>query len=116
MNRLFASFAAGAVAGVVDVIPMIVLETSRAAMVAAFVHWLLLGFVITYLRLGLPGWLKGLLVGAAFSVPVIATLFESDASAVPQVAVMSALLGSALGFASSRVRLLREPPSPSTAR
>jgi hypothetical protein len=108
-SRLLASLALGAAAGVIDVIPMIPLGTDLAAKAAAFLHWLVLGFVITYVRLDVAGWLKGLIVGLASGVPVAATLAGADPRSVPPVLVMSALLGVGVGWVTGRVAVLRGP-------
>jgi hypothetical protein len=103
MKRLLLSLALGAVAGVVDVIPMFALGTSWHARVSAFVHWVVLGFVITHVQLGTPGWVKGLLVALLSAVPIAVVVAETDPAALLPMAVMSSALGSAVGYLSGRM-------------
>lgn len=77
-------------------------------MVSAFLHWLVLGVLITYLRAPLSAWMKGLAVGLASALPVVSMVFPSDPTSVPPILVMSALLGSAVGFSAGRIAILRE--------
>lgn len=107
MNRLLASLALGAVAGIVDVLPMIVAGTSVAAMVSAFLHWVVLGFIIVHVDLRTASWLKGSIIGLASAVPVGAMLVETEPRSVPLVMVMSALLGAGVGWVAGRAPVLR---------
>ncbi|MGC4067465.1 MAG: hypothetical protein QM784_23020 [Polyangiaceae bacterium] len=102
MSRLARGLLIGAVAGVLDVLPMIFLAPSRSAMASAFLHWVLLGFVITYIELPLRHWMKGLVVGLAAAVPVIAMVMEQDPKSVAPIALFSAMLGAAVGAATGR--------------
>jgi hypothetical protein len=104
LNRLVLSLVLGAAAGVVDVLPMIRLGTSRHAMASAFVHWLVLGVVITYIQLGLPGWLKGLVVALLAAAPVAILVAETDPAALVPIGVMSSVLGIAVGHVGDRLR------------
>jgi hypothetical protein len=102
MLRLVKSLLIGAVAGLMDVVPMIVLGTTSHAIASAFLHWVLLGFVIAYVSLPVPHWVKGLILGLAAAVPVIALVLGDEPTAVIPIVVFSAFLGVGVGAATGR--------------
>jgi hypothetical protein len=102
MSRLAKGLLIGAVAGIVDVLPMVAMGTTTDAMVSAFLHWVFLGFVITYLELPIPHWAKGVLVGLAAATPVVAMVIGQDPKAPGPIVLCSAVLGAAVGAATGR--------------
>jgi hypothetical protein len=102
MSRLVKALLIGALAGIVDVLPMIAMGTTTEAIVSAFLHWVFLGFVITYLVLPVRYWMKGLLVGLAAAVPVVALVSGEDPKALVPIFAFSAVLGAAVGAATGR--------------
>ncbi len=103
MKRLLLSLGLGSAAGIVDVIPMIPMGCNRYALASAFTQWVVLGFVISYLRLGLPDWLKGFIISLASVTPIMIVVIEADPKAWIPITIMSALLGSGVGYLSGRL-------------
>jgi hypothetical protein len=102
MSRLGKALLIGAVAGTIDILPMIALGNTTNAIVSAFLHWVLLGFVIAYLALPVPHWAKGLIVGLAAAIPVLALVIGDEPNAVVPIVLFSALLGVGVGAATGR--------------
>jgi hypothetical protein len=102
MKRLIIALAIGTGAGIVDIIPMIFLNATRGAVGSAFLHWIVLAFVICYMQLGVANWCKGLIVALAAAVPVMAMVAEGDPKALLPITVMSALLGTVVGYLTGR--------------
>ena len=102
MNRLTIALLIGALAGLLDVLPMIAMGSNMSEMASAFLHWVVLGFVIAYIELPLPSWAKGLIVGLAAAIPVIAMVVGNDPQAPLPIIVFSAILGAGVGAATGR--------------
>jgi uncharacterized membrane protein len=104
MKNIILSFALGAVAGIIDIIPMVIQKFDKYATASAFVQWLVLGFIITFINIpGLEGWLKGLLVAVLTSLPIVIIVMKTDPKSVAIILFMSAILGSAVGFFSTKI-------------
>lgn len=104
MKNILWSFALGALAGIIDIIPMIIQKLNKYITASAFVHWVILGFIITFIKIpGLDGWLKGLLIGVLMSLPVLITQAETDPKSIIMIFIMSAILGSLVGFLSTKI-------------
>ncbi|MBN1780861.1 hypothetical protein JW948_07040 [bacterium] len=102
MNKISTALILGAGAGLIDVIPMLVMKLDWHANAAAFVHWVAMGVVIVYVNLPLKGWLKGLLLSLLL---ILSTLFmvmkESPRDMVP-IFVSTVILGSLIGWLSEK--------------
>ena len=71
MPRLYLGVLCGLIFGSIDTAMMIPMSfpDKRAAMLGAFIARFALGFVICNIRLPLPGWAIGLLLGILLSLP-----------------------------------------------
>jgi len=99
MNTILLSLFLGAGAGVIDIIPMILQKLDRYSIVSAFAQWLIVGFVIGLIKIpGIDGWLKGLVVAVIMALPIVIIVAKGDLKSVPIILIMSAVLGSILGF------------------
>ncbi len=102
MTKLFISLGIGALAGILDIIPMVLQKLDRFSNLSAFVHWLVLGVIISYIQLPLSPWLKGLVIAELSSLPIVILVMKNDIKSVVPILVMSAILGIAVGVASNR--------------
>ncbi len=103
MKKFIISLALGGAAGVIDCVPMLLQKLDANSIASAFIQWLVLGVVICYTVCRLPGWLKGALLAVAAAVPVMLLAVKTDIAAVIPMAIMSLVLGAAVGFFSSRL-------------
>ncbi|HBV98779.1 MAG: hypothetical protein JL50_11670 [Peptococcaceae bacterium BICA1-7] len=101
MNKLFVSIAAGAAAGVTDIIPMLFQRLDWYSVASAFFHWVITGFIIFHLQI-LRGWLLGLIIGEITAVPIMILVFQKDPSSIIPIIIFSAVLGSILGLWAER--------------
>jgi len=99
MNGVAAALVIGAVAGLLDALPMLWQRQRPRAVLAAFLHWLALGLVIPYLRWGLAPWATGALAGVLLAVPVIVMVGEEEPGAWLPIGLSSPVLGAAVGWA-----------------
>jgi hypothetical protein len=102
MNRILLSLTVGALAGIIDIIPMFMQKLDRYSIASAFIQWVILGFVINHIEFGVGGWLKGLIVAVLLSIPVIALVVKADPKSAVPIVVMSAILGSVVGLISDK--------------
>jgi len=98
MNKWIFSLICGIVAGVIDIVPMVIQQLDMYSIVSAFVHWIVVAFVVNYVQLSLRGWLKGMLVAEVLAVPVIILVMKTEIDAVIPMIIMSAVIGSLLGM------------------
>jgi len=103
MNKILLSLALGAFAGIIDIIPMLMQKLDKHSIASAFIQWVILGFVITHMEFGIEGWLKGLIVAVILSVPVIVLVVKTDPKSSVPIIVMSAILGSVVGFVGDKL-------------
>jgi hypothetical protein len=97
MKKLFISLLLGTTAGIFDVIPMLIQRLDWYANLSAFFQWVILGIVINYIDIPLKGWLKGLIVAVALSIPVMILVAKTELFSVVPILIMCALLGSFVG-------------------
>lgn len=98
MRKILISLFIGFVAGIIDVIPMILQKLDLYSCASAFVQWLVLGVIISHLEIGLKAWLKGLIIAEATAIPILILVAKSDVISVLPIMVMSAALGSLVGI------------------
>jgi len=102
--KILLSFGLGAIAGIIDVIPMIIQKIDKYSTISAFVQWLILGFFITHIKIpGLDGWSKGLVTAVLMSLPIIILVAKTDPKSVIIILLTSAILGSIVGFFSNKL-------------
>jgi hypothetical protein len=90
----------GLVAGLLDIIPMIIQKMNAKAIVSAFLQYFFVSIVIVHIKLpGLTWWMQGIVVSFALALPVIIAVSDSDKKAVPVISVMSVVLGGLISVA-----------------
>jgi hypothetical protein len=112
MNTVLIGLGLGLAAAVLDVAPMLAQRLPAAACLSAAVQWLFLGLVICNTELGLPGWLTGLILGVAGSLPVILVAVGNPGMVKPgeelrttlTILASSLVLGTVLGLVSRLAR------------
>lgn len=102
MKKLIKAVLIGAGAGVIDVAPMAAQKMNVYACLSAFVFWLAMGIVISYVVMPVRNWLKGLIVAELSMLPIGVLIFQSEPGSVVIVVVMTALLGSLTGYLTGR--------------
>ena len=100
MKTLFLSLAIGVVAGIVDIIPMIIQKLDKRATLSAFLQYLFVSIIIVNINLfGIVWWLQGGLISLALSIPVIIIVSGNDKKSIPIIASMAVILGTLIGIA-----------------
>lgn len=89
----------GVVAGIIDVVPMIMQNLTWDSNLSAFSMWVVSGFVISTSDLKLTGYLKGLLVSLLLLIPSAVLIAWKEPIWLIPVLTMTVILGSLLGYA-----------------
>jgi hypothetical protein len=102
MTKLLISIGIGVIAGAVDVIPMLIQKLDKFSNWSAFIHWVVLGVIISYIEMPLSPWLKGLVIAEISALPVIILVAKTDMKSILPMVVMSGILGVAVGIATAK--------------
>lgn len=97
MKKYLSGILFGVVAGVIDVIPMIIQNISWDANFSAFFFWIIAGFFISTSEIGLKGALKGVTISLLLLIPLIFIIGWQDPISIIPILIMNIILGSALG-------------------
>lgn len=99
MNDFLIAVIIGLVAGLIDVIPMIIMKLEKAANISAFVHYFVLGLIIPFVSWDIAPWIKGIIISFLSALPVMIIVFPKDKKAIIPMIVFSLILGAGIGIA-----------------
>ena len=99
MNNILIALAIGIIAGIIDIIPMIIQKLDRTSNLSAFTHWVFLGLIIPFVDWSIAPWLKGLIIGELSLIPIMIIVFPKDKMAVIPMIILSAILGIGVAIA-----------------
>ena len=97
-NRIKLGLLLGFIAGVVDVIPMLIQGIGWDANLSAFTFWILAGFFISTTNIRLKGALKGVVISLILLVPLAFLIGWEEPTSLVFIVIMNVILGSLLGF------------------
>ena len=98
MKKQIIGISFGAIAGIIDVIPMIIQNLTWDANVSAFSMWVVVGFFISIIELKIAPVLKGIMVSFLTLLPAAILIGTKEAFSLIPISVMTVILGSFLGF------------------
>ena len=93
----------GAIAGIIDIVPMIIQKLPIYSILSAFSMWVVLGFIINTSALKINGALKGLLLSFLVLLPTAILIAQAEPISLIPICVMTVILGLLLGFTSDKV-------------
>ena len=102
MDKKVSGIIFGAVAGVIDVIPMVLQDLTWDANVSAFLMWVVVGFLISVTDLNLPSAIKGVLIAFLVLTPSAIIIGWEEAASLLPIGIMTLILGSLLGWTFER--------------
>lgn len=94
----------GTVAGIIDVIPMIIQNLTWDANISAFLMWVVIGFILSITELKMNSILKGVLISYLVLLPAAILIGWKEPVSLVPIIIMTTILGGALGFAIQRFR------------
>jgi len=100
MDTLLLSAIIGIIAGVIDIIPMIIQKLDKRATISAFLQYFFVSIIIVNIDLPhVVWWLQGGIISVALALPVVVLVASEDKKAVPIILTMAAILGTLIGLA-----------------
>lgn len=88
----------GIIAGIIDVIPMIIQKLTWDANISAFTFWITAGFFIATTNIKLKGALKGITISLILLIPLTVIIGWQEPMNLIPVIIMNLILGAGLGF------------------
>ncbi|AET67760.1 hypothetical protein Desor_2156 [Desulfosporosinus orientis DSM 765] len=102
MGKLLLSLLIGLVAGVIDIIPMLIQKLDKYSIISALIQWIVVGVVVSHIQIELESWLKGLVIAVLMGLPIIVLVMKNDAKSALPILMMCVILGSFVGFISDK--------------
>ena len=100
MDKLFLSVIIGLVAGIIDIIPMVIQKLDKRASISAFLQYFFVSIIIVNIDLPhIAWWLQGGLISVALALPVVVIVSTQDKKSVPIILTMALILGTLIGVA-----------------
>ncbi|MBN1582579.1 MAG: hypothetical protein JXA89_17855 [Anaerolineae bacterium] len=98
-KRILVGLVVGAAAGVLDVVPMLLMGLTWDANLSAFMLWIVVGFMLATSNLRLPAVVKGIVIAFLCLLPSVFIIGWNDPTGLIPIFVMTLLLGALVGFA-----------------
>lgn len=89
----------GIVAATVDVLPMVKMKIDKYSTVSAFVYHIIAPFILYYVDVAIPFWLKGGVIYLILALPMIILVARDDKKSVPIMGATSLVIGTIIGVA-----------------
>ena len=102
MNSFLIAIVIGLVAGLIDVIPMIIMKLEKVANISAFVHYFVLGLIIPFVSWDIEPWFKGIIISFLSALPVMIIVYPKDKKAIVPMIIFAVILGAGIGFAGDK--------------
>ena len=93
----------GAIAGVIDVIPMILQDLTWDANFSAFSMWVIIGYLISVVKVNMNAILKGILISLLVLFPSAILIGSKEPFTLIPILVITICLGGILGFSIHKI-------------
>jgi hypothetical protein len=102
-KRVLSGLMVGIVAGILDVIPMVLQHLTWDASLSAFSPWVVVGFMVATSNLRLPATVKGIVIAFLCLSPSAFIIGWSNPMSLIPVCVITLILGALIGFVFQRI-------------
>ena len=102
-NNIGLGLLIGVIAGILDVIPMVLQGLTWDANISAFFLWMVSGFMLATSNLKLQPVLKGIVIAFLCLLPSMFIIGWNDPLSLVPIIVMTLILGALLGFSYSKL-------------
>jgi len=103
MKKIKIGIILGIVAGIIDVIPMIMQKLTWDANISAFTMWIVVGFLLSTIDLKLNSIIKGILIAFLVLLPTAILIGWKEPISLVPIIIMTTILGGLLGFSIKKV-------------
>lgn len=101
MNHIVIGVLLGVVAGIIDVIPMVIKKLTWDANISAFAMWIAAGFFISVININIHPALEGILVASITLLPSAILIGWKEPKSLIPILPITFLLGGLLGLSIS---------------
>ncbi|MDA3816700.1 MAG: hypothetical protein PF486_04935 [Prolixibacteraceae bacterium] len=102
MNNFLIALIIGLVAGLIDIIPMIIQKLDKQDTISAFVHYFALGLIIPFVNWTVAPWIKGIIIALLTAIPIMIIVYPKDKKAIIPMILFSLILGAGIGIAGAK--------------
>ena len=103
MNPIVIGILLGIVAGIIDLIPMVIKKLSWDANISAFLMWVVVGFFISVVDLNIHPIAEGILIALLTLLPASILIGWKEPKSLIPIVIMTVILGGALGIAIAKI-------------
>ncbi len=103
MKRMKIGLLLGIVAGIIDVIPMILQNLTWDANISAFTMWIVVGFLISTTDLKINPIIKGVLIALLVLLPTAILIGWKEPLSLIPIIIMTTILGGLLGLSIQKI-------------
>ncbi len=103
-RNILTGISLGAVAGIIDVIPMVIQRLTWDANISAFLMWIVIGFILSITELKMNSILKGILISYLVLLPAAILIGWKEPVSLVPILIMTTILGGALGYSFHRFK------------
>jgi hypothetical protein len=98
MRRKLIGIGLGTIAGILDVIPMVIQGLTWDANLSAFLMWIIVGFVIASVDFKMHSIFKGIFAAFLILLPAAILIAWKEPFSLLPISIMTLILGGGLGF------------------
>lgn len=98
MNKIRLGIFLGVLAGIIDMVPMIIQKLTWDANLSAFSLWIVSGFLISTSGLKINSAVKGIIISFLVLLPSAILIGWKDPVSLVPIFIITVILGSLLGF------------------
>ena len=98
MKKVLLGLLFGAVAGIIDVIPMIIQDLTWDANISAFLMWVVIGLLISLIKIRMNSIIKGIFIAFLVLLPNAVLIGWSEPFTLLPITGMTLFLGGLLGY------------------
>jgi len=102
MKKIKIGILLGIIAGIIDMIPMIIQKLTWDANISAVTMWIVVGFFISTIDLKINSIIKGILISFLVLLPSAILIGWSEPFSLIPIAIITTILGGLLGFSIHR--------------
>jgi len=103
MKKIIIGITCGVIAGIVDVIPMIIQKLPLSAVLSAFTMWVIIGFLLSIIKWDINSIIKGIIISLLVLLPSAIIIGSEEPFSLIPIMIMTIILGALLGFSIDRL-------------
>lgn len=103
MKKILVGLVLGLVAGIIDVIPMVLQNLTWDANFSALAMWIIIGFLIATNKLKIYSTIKGILISFLVLFPSAILIGWHEPMSLIPISIMTLILGAFLGFSIDKI-------------